>query len=125
MEKNYFKQEGYDLVSAALEVFHTLGGGMAEEIYQQSLEYELSLRGIHFDSKKELKVFYKKHELDKTYIPDLFVSNGIIVELKSVKEIINEHKAQLFNYMRITNLDVGYILNFGNTKELEWQRYVI
>jgi GxxExxY protein len=119
------KQEGYDLIGAAFEVFHTLGGGMAEEIYQQALEYELSLRNIAFDSKRELKVFYKNKQLDKIYIPDLFVASGIMVELKSCKELISNHQAQLFNYMRITKIKVGYLLNFGNTKELEWQRYIL
>ena len=119
------KQEGSDLVVAALEVFHTLGGGMAEEIYQQSLEIELEIQEISYNSKQQLRVHYKNKQLKKVYIPDLFVFNAIMVELKSCKEITPEHIAQLFNYMRITNTKVGYILNFGNIKELEWQRFII
>jgi len=94
-----FKEEGYKLMGAAFEVYNQLGYGMAEEIYQQSLEIELAIQGIPFQSKRELTVFYKDRALDVRYIPDLFVFGGIVVELKAVTELISEHEAQLFNYM--------------------------
>lgn len=119
------KQEGYDLISAALEVYSELGGGLLEEIYQQALEEELKLRKIPFKSKMELSVFYKGKQLDKTYIPDLYVFNAIKVELKAVKELTDEHRAQLLNYMRITKTKVGYLLNFGGMHGLQWERFVI
>ena len=119
------KQEGYDLVGAALEVYHTQGGGLGEEIYQESLELELMLRKIVFDSKKQLNVFYKGTQLNKFYIPDLFVFNAIMTELKSVKNILPEHRAQLLNYMRLTNSKVGYLFNFGPMEGLQWERFVI
>jgi GxxExxY protein len=108
-----FEDEGYRMMSAAFEVYNQLGYGMAEEISQQSLEIELMLRHIPFVSKPELRTFYKGQELSKRYIPDLLVFNGIVVELKAVVEIITDHEAQLFNYMRISRQEVGYILNFG------------
>ena len=120
-----YKQEGYDLVGAALEVHHILGGGLSEEIYQQSLEHELYLRNIYFESKKKLTLYYKDKQLEKYYFPDLFVFSGIIVELKAVKEICNEHRSQLLNYMRITKSKVGYILNFGKIEKLEWERLIL
>ena len=83
------------------------------------------IQEISYNSKQQLRVHYKNKQLKKVYIPDLFVFNAIMVELKSCKEITPEHIAQLFNYMRITNTKVGYILNFGNIKELEWQRFII
>ena len=98
---------------------------MLEEVYQQALEYELSLRGIPFSAKKELRITYKGKALDKLYIPDLFIKDEIIVELKSVKELTSEHIAQLLNYMRITNTQVGYLVNFGSQKQLEWKRFVL
>ena len=119
------KQEGYDLVGAALEVYNELGGGMLEEIYQQSLEIELKFRDIPFDAKRQLNVFYKLQKLDKIYIPDLIVFGSIIVELKAVREILPEHEAQLINYMKITKIGVGYILNFGNHEQLEWKRFIL
>jgi GxxExxY protein len=76
-----FKEEGYKFMGAAFEVYNQLGYGMAEEVYQQSLEIELALQGIPFQSKRELTVFYKNRALDVRYIPDLFVFCGIVVEL--------------------------------------------
>ena len=120
-----FKEEGYRLMGAAFEVYNRLGYGMAEEVYQQSLEVELRLRGIPFESKHELTVFYKGHELETRYKPDLLVYDGIVVELKAVAELISDHEAQLFNYMRIARKRVGYLLNFGRKGELEWKRFIL
>ena len=119
------KQEGYDLIGAALEVYNEKKGGLLEEIYQQCMEKELKLQSIPFESKKGLKVYYKGQVLDRTYVPDLYVHNAIMVELKAVSELHDEHRAQLMNYMRITQTKVGYLINFGNMKELKWERYII
>jgi GxxExxY protein len=120
-----WKQEGYDLMGAAFEVYNVLGFGMAEEIYQQSLEIELGLRGIPFLSKAMVNVAYKDHELSTKYCPDLLVFGEIVVELKAVKAMAAEHEAQLFNYLRISKKQVGYLINFGSAKELEWRRFVL
>ena len=120
-----FKEEGYKFMGAAFEVYNQLGYGMAEEIYQQSLEIELALQEIPFQSKRELTVFYKDRALDVRYIPDLFVFGGIVVELKAVAELISEHEAQLFNYMRIARQTVGYLINFGHKGELQWKRFIL
>ena len=119
------KQEGYDLMGAAFEVYNELGYGMAEEIYQQSLEVELGLRQITYVSKAELEVFFKDHRLTIKYRPDLLVFSEIVVELKSLKELCSEHEAQLFNYMRIARKQVGYLINFGQKGELGWKRLII
>ena len=119
------KNEGYQLMGAAFEVYNELGSGMAEEIYQQSLEIELSLREIAWVSKQELSVFYKGNELTAKYRPDLRVFGQIVVELKAVAELCSEHEAQLFNYMRIARQPVGYLINFGHKGELEWRRFII
>jgi GxxExxY protein len=120
-----FKEEGYKLMGAAFEVYNQLGYGMAEEIYQQSLEIELSLQDIPFQSKGELTAHYKDQTLATRYKPDLFVFGGIVVELKAVAELISEHEAQLFNYMRIARQPVGYLLNFGHKGELQWKRFIL
>lgn len=120
-----FEQEGYQLMGAAFEVYNQLGYGMAEEVYQQSLEVELELRHIPFHSKPELVVYYKDRQLRKRYRPDLLVCDGIVVELKAVRELIADHEAQLFNYMRILRMHVGYLLNFGSSHQLEWKRFIV
>jgi GxxExxY protein len=120
-----FKDEGYKLMGAAFEVYNEIGYGMAEEIYQQSLEVELGLRGIPFASKQLLEVFYKGRVLMTHYQPDLFVFGGIIVEVKAVTELSSEHEAQRFNYLRVTRCQVGYLINFGHKGELQWKRFIL
>ena len=123
--KKSFSKEGYSLMGVAFEVYNELGHGLLEEIYQQAMEIELELRSIQFESKKQLEVYYKSRKLDKIYIPDLYVFGGIIVELKSVDCLNADHEAQLFNYMKITGTNVGYLINFGSKDELKWKRYIV
>ena len=112
-------------MGAAFEVYNEQGYGIAEEIYQESLEMELESRVIPFRTKQELKCFYKGRELKKRFVPDLFVFDCLVVELKAVSAIAPEHEAQLINYMRITKQPVGYLINFGHKGELEWKRFIL
>lgn len=91
-----FSEEGYAFMGACFEVHREQGGGLLEEIYQESLELELGVRKIPFVSKQELATFYKGVELKKRYIPDLVVFQEIIAELKSVSALTSEHEAQAF-----------------------------
>jgi GxxExxY protein len=120
-----YEDEGYKLMGAAFEVYNQLGYGMAEEVYQQCMEVELRLREIPFVTKHELTLTYKGYEIEKRYIPDLFVFGAIVVELKAVKDLISDHEAQLFNYMRIAQQPVGYLINFGQKDKLEWKRFIL
>ena len=70
-------------------------------------------------------MYYKGRMLQTRYKPDLFVFGGIVVELKAVSQLIEEHEAQVFNYMRIARQPVGYLLNFGRKGELEWKRFIL
>jgi len=125
MKPEIYKDEGYQLMGAAFEVYNEQGYGMAEEIYQESLEIELGLRGIVFLSKQELKCFYKGRELKRRYVPDLFVFGCLVVELKAVSQLLPEHETQLINYLRITKQPVGYLINFGHKDTLEWKRFIL
>jgi GxxExxY protein len=125
MKPEIYKDEGYRLMGAAFEVYNEKHGGLAEEIYQECLEIELALRGIPFKSKPELACFYKGRELKKCYFPDLFVLDRLVVELKSVSQLLPEHEAQLLNYMRITRQPVGYLINFGPKDSLEWKPFIL
>ena len=118
-------QEGYELMGAAFEVHNVQGGGLSEEIYQQSLELELEFRSIPFRRKQELRVYYKGKELDKKYIPDLFVFERIVVELKAVAALCPAHEAQIINYMRITRQPIGYLINFGPIGKLQYKRLIL
>ena len=120
-----FSQEGYDLMGAAFEVHKVLGGGLLEEIYQEASEIECELRRIPFVPQQDLATFYKDHMLKKRYVPDLIIYSHIVVELKSVRELIVDHEAQLLNYMRLTRKPVGYLINFGPIAKIEWKRMVL
>jgi len=125
MPDDLFAKEGFELMGAAFEVHATLGGGMAEEIYQESLEIELGMRSIPFESKVPLRASYKGQQLLKEYFPDLLLGEGLVAELKSVIKLLPEHEAQLLNYLRITGKRVGYLINFGPAAKVEWKRFVV
>ena len=112
----------YDVVGAAMEVFNTLGRGMAEAIYQEALAIEFQKRGMKAEREKMLSLSYKGVPMQKTYFAD-FYYKGILVELKSVEEVSSGHRAQLFNYMRITGKERGLLFNFGE-KSLHTERYL-
>ena len=112
----------YEVVGAAMEVHATLGRGMADAISQESLVVEMQKRGMDVEREKELRLSYKDVLLEKRYFADLFYHN-VIIELKSVEEISSDHRAQLFNYMRITGKHRGILLNFGE-KRLRAERYL-
>ena len=98
---------------AIYEVYRELGNGFREEVYQQCLERELMSRCIPFDTKKELRIFYKGVPIEKTYIPDFYCYGKIIVEIKAVETLTKEHRAQLMNYLRLTSSKLGLLVNFG------------
>ncbi len=103
--------------------FHSRFG--REPVYQEALEIELSRRQIPFESQKPLKLFYKDVELRKEYIPDFVCYKQMIVEIKSLERLTNTEVAQLINYLKITKMHVGVLINFGSRPNLEWKRYVI
>ena len=104
-----------------MEVHSTLQWGLLEAVYNESLCIELTDRGIDHVSEKQLACFYKTHELKKTYKMDVVVGD-VVVELKSVSTIMPAHRAQLFNYLRLTKYPVGILINFGSSR-LQGERY--
>lgn len=112
----------YNIVGAAMVVYNTLGRGMEEPIYQDALELELTECGMAPSREVWLDTYYKGIKLKKQYKAD-FIVNGVIVELKSVSCFNCEHRAQLFNYMRITKQTRGILMNFGGRKFVS-ERYL-
>lgn len=121
MTKNEWLQI-HELVGALMEVYNELGRGMAEPIYQEAFAKELTHRSIPFEREKILRTYYKGEPLEKVYQAD-FYSDGVVIEMKSVEEITKEHRAQLFNYLRITKQDRGILVNYGERK-LHCERYL-
>ncbi|MEZ4847638.1 MAG: GxxExxY protein [Bacteroidia bacterium] len=112
-DKIIYKEEGYAIQGAVFEVYREMGCGFLEAVYQECLEKEMKLRGIPFVAQSELKLSYKGETLHQRYKPDLICFGKIIVELKAVKQIAPEHKAQLINYLKATNMKLGLLINFG------------
>lgn len=120
-----FRDEAYRIVGAAMEVYNDKGNGFLEPVYQECMEIELASRDIPFVPQKRLPIVYKGQELRQCYIPDLVCYQAIIVELKAVREIMDEHRAQLLNYLKATGLRLGLLVNFGRHPKLEWERLVL
>ena len=112
----------YDVVGVAMEVYNTLGRGLDEHIYQEAFAIEANMRGMDIEREKKLSLSYKGVELQKVFFAD-FYYKGIIIEFKSVDELASVHRAQLLNYMRISNRHRGILFNFGETN-LHSERYL-
>jgi GxxExxY protein len=124
MPELIYKEEVYAIIGAAMEVHHMLGCGFLEPVYQETLEIELTERGIPFISQAELPLSYKGRRLKKTYVADFIVFGKIIVELKALENLSSREQAQVLNYLKITGHEVGILVNFGAEK-LEWKRLVL
>ena len=96
--------------------------GLLEPLYNEALHLELQARGIPHETMKNIPCFYKNQKLEKHYQMDLVVQEDVVVELKSVNKLIPAHRAQLFNYMRLTRMPIGLLINFGQSK-LQGERY--
>ncbi len=121
LEFNQYKDLAYKIIGAAMTVHREMKHGLAEEIYNECLCLELGKMGIDNVSEQYLPVYYKGQLLKKFYKMDVVVGD-IIVELKSVRDLSSVHRAQLFNYMRITQKPVGLLINFGQSS-LQGERY--
>lgn len=120
-----YKDEAYAIQGAVFEVYHEMGAGFLEAVYQECLAREFRLRGVPFVAQQELALSYKGEPLEQTYRPDFICYDAIIVELKAVKETAPEHQAQVFNYLKATGLRLGLLVNFGHYPKATVQRIVL
>jgi len=116
-------KEVYAVVGCAIEVLNVRGHGLHEKIYENCLCVEFRLRGISYNQQERHQVLYKG-ELVGEYIPDLVVQHQLIVDTKTIDRITDHERGQMLNYLRITALPVGIILNFKHAR-LEWERLVL
>ncbi len=119
-----YEEDAYRIRGSVFEVYREMGCGFLESVYQECLEKELRSQDIPFVSQQELKLAYKGETLEQTYKPDLICFNRIIVELKAVKEIADEHRAQLHNYLKATGLKLGLLVNFGHYPKATIERII-
>jgi GxxExxY protein len=106
-------QIGKDIIDAAFTVHKTMGPGLNEAIYHECLCRELQHRGIPYVSEEVITIEYRGVKLDKRYVADLVVEGRVIVEIKSVSDLLPIHEAQLLNYLKLTNTQLGYLINFN------------
>jgi len=122
-ERLLFKDEVYQVVGCAMEVLNGIGHGLHEKIYENGLVVEFKLRGIAFEQQRCFEVFYRSVKVGE-FIPDLITHGAIVVDTKVIDCITDHERGQMINYLRITRLRVGLILNFKHAK-LEWERIVL
>ena len=123
-DKYPFQEETYDLIGIAMEIHRVLGKGFLEIVYKDAFEYELKQRGIRYKREKEYPVNYKGVILPHLFYADFVIDGKIILEIKSKSGVIEEHYAQVLNYLAISKLNLGLIINF-HEKSLEQRRVVL
>jgi len=117
------KEEVFAVAGAAMEILNSLGHGLIEKPYENALVVELKLRGIPFRQQPHYEVNYKGNLVGE-YVPDLIAFDQIVVDAKVIERIGDHELGQMMNYLKITGLKVGVILNFKRAK-LEWKRVVL
>lgn len=117
-----FKEESHEIVGSAIEVLNDLGHGFHEKPYENALVVEFRNRGIPCSQQKQYDILYKNEKVGE-YIPDLIAYDKIVVDAKVIEKITDREMGQMMNYLKVTGLRLGYLLNFKNPK-LEWKRVV-
>jgi len=121
--KLLLKDETHRILGCAFDVQNEIGHGLNEKVYENSLVVEFKLRGIGFDQQRRFQVLYKTVQVGE-FIPDLIAFGAVIVDTKVIDRITDHERGQMMNYLRISKLRVGLILNFKHAR-LEWERIVL
>ena len=120
-----YSKESYALLGACFEVYKKMGCGFLEPVYQECLEIEFRYQKIPFISQQELELKYRDITLNQNYKPDFICFEKIILEIKAVSKLIDEHQAQVLNYLNATGYKLGFLANFGHYPKLEYKRMVM
>jgi len=119
-----FKDESYKIIGACFEVYTEKGNGFLEAVYQECLAIEFADKEIPFVEQSKLHLEYKGRVLRQTYEPDFLCFDEILVEIKAVKNLTDEHRAQVINYLKATGRKLGILVNFGHYPKIEYERFV-
>jgi GxxExxY protein len=125
MSEIIYREESYHIMGACFEVYKMMGCGFLEAVYQECLEIELADRGIPFVAKRQLELRYKERRLKQRYEPDFICHDKIILEIKAVSALTDEHRAQVQNYLRATQHRLGLLVNFGHHPLVESERIAL
>ena len=118
-----YKNEVYSIIGSSMEILNTLGCGLQEKVYENSLVVDFKLKNISCEQQKRFPVFYKKHEVG-TFIPDLIAYGKIVIDAKVIPKITDSDRGQILNYLKLTKLKLGLIINFKNPT-LEYERVIL
>jgi GxxExxY protein len=119
-----YQEESYKIIGACFEVYREKGCGFLEPVYQECIEIELRLQDIPFTPQRPLALEYKGCRLRSTYQPDFICYEKIVLELKAVTELTDEHRAQVQNYLRATGFKLGLLVNLGHYPKTQVERIV-
>lgn len=125
MSKLLYPEESYAIIGACFNVYMLMGCGFLEAVYQECLEIEFDYQRIPFQSQYKLKLKYRDRELKQQFKPDLLCYGKIVVELKAVSNLVDEHRAQVLNYLNATKLQLGLLVNFGHYPKLQYERFIL
>lgn len=118
-----YKEESYSIIGLCMEVHNQLGHGFSEIVYKDALEFEFSENGIVYEREKEYPVFYKGNLLKHKFYADFVVFDKIILEVKCVKSIADEHESQAINYLKVSDNRLALLVNFARGK-MEYKRII-
>jgi GxxExxY protein len=118
-----YENETFRIIGVAMEVHTVMGCGFLEPVYQEAIEKEFILQSIPYKREVSLPIYYKNELLKKTYFADFVCFEKIIVELKALSNLANEHQAQVLNYLKATGFELGLLLNFGQ-QSLDYKRII-
>jgi GxxExxY protein len=124
MKEVVYAEESYKIVGACFEVYREKGCGFLEAVFHECLELELDLQQIPFASQKPLRLEYKGRKLKQSYVADFVCFDKLLIEIKAVSRLADEHRAQVLNYLTATGYRLGLLVNFGHHPKLEWERIV-
>ena len=120
-----YKDEVFRIRGAIFAVYRSMGAGFLEAVYQECLAIEFSRQGIEFEVQKPVRLTYQGHPLRQTYVADFVCYGRIILEIKALRAIAPEHRAQVINYVRATDLKLGLLANFDATPRAEIERFAL
>ena len=125
MSELLYTDESYKILGACFNVYNEMGCGFLEPVYQECVQIEFESQGIISDSQKTLTLNYRNRRINQTYKPDFICFDKIIVELKAVSHLTDEHRAQVLNYLNASKLRLGLLVNFGHYPKLEYERIIL
>jgi GxxExxY protein len=125
MNEIIYRDESYQIMGACFEVYKEKGCGFLEAVYQECLELAFGDGQVSFHAQPSLTLTYKGRPLKQTYTPDFVCGGKIVVEIKAVSALTDEHRAQVHNYLRATGHRLGLLVNFGHFPKVESERIVL